>query len=51
MTTIAGKRLTPQRIVLLLAILCFVLAALGVGLAGLDLVALGLALGFGSFLV
>jgi hypothetical protein len=41
----------PSRILLALAVLAFVLAALGVGLGNLDLIAIGLALGFASFLL
>jgi hypothetical protein len=41
----------PSRILLALAVLAFVLAALGVGIGNLDLIAIGLALGFASFLV
>ena len=44
-------RLTLSRIFLLVAVVCLVLAAVGVNLTGVDLVAIGLALGFGSFLV
>jgi hypothetical protein len=40
-----------SRILLLLAVIAFVVAAIGVDVRGLDLVAIGLALGFGSFLV
>jgi len=43
--------LTLSRIFLLVAVVCFVLAAVGVDLTGVDLVAIGPALGFGSFLV
>jgi hypothetical protein len=41
----------PSAILLLIAVICFVLAALGVGVAGIRLTDLGLAFGFGSFLV
>jgi len=40
----------PAEILLLLAVISFVLAAIGTGF-GLDLVALGLAFGFGAFLI
>jgi len=43
---------TPIRFILLIgAVLLFLLAAFGVSLGGMNLVDLGLALGFGSFLV
>jgi hypothetical protein len=38
-------------ILLVIAVICFVLAALRVGVGGIDLTDLGLAFGFGSFLV
>jgi hypothetical protein len=41
----------PSSILLLIAVICFVLAALGVGVSGVNLTNLGLAFGFGSFLV
>jgi hypothetical protein len=41
----------PSSILLLIAVICFVLAALGVGVAGIRLTDLGLAFGFASFLV
>jgi hypothetical protein len=41
----------PSSILLLIAVVCFALAALGVGLAGIGLTNLGLALGFAAFLV
>jgi hypothetical protein len=49
MTDVYGGQLTWPRLLLLLAVLCFVLAAIGVVLPPIDLYALGLALGFGSF--
>jgi uncharacterized membrane protein (DUF485 family) len=42
---------TLSRILLLAAVIAFVVAAIGVNVQGLDLVTIGLALGFGSFLV
>jgi hypothetical protein len=41
----------PSSILLLIAVICFVLAALGVAVAGVRLTDLGLAFGFASFLV
>jgi hypothetical protein len=41
----------PSSILLLAAVICFALAALGVGVSGIRLTDLGLALGFASFLV
>lgn len=41
----------PSRILLAVAVVVLVLAAIGVSLGTLNLVALGLALGFASFLV
>jgi len=41
---------TLGRIFLIVAVICFVVAAIGVDVSGLDLIAIGLALGFGSFL-
>ena len=38
-------------IFILIAVICFILAALRVGVSGIDLTDLGLAFGFGSFLV
>ena len=49
MTNVSGGELTWPRLLLLLAVLCFVLAAIGVVLPPIDLYALGLAFGFGSF--
>lgn len=49
-TQLGDWRLTPQRVLLLLSVLCFVLALLG-GVGEVNLIALGLALGFGSFLL
>jgi hypothetical protein len=46
---IAGWPLTPQRILLILAVLAFALAFLG-GVGDINLIALGLGLGFASFL-
>jgi hypothetical protein len=46
---IGGWSLTPQRILLILSVLCFALAFLG-GVGEINLIALGLALGFASFL-
>jgi hypothetical protein len=44
-------RWTISRIFLLVAVIAFVLAAIGVDVSGLSLVPIGLAFGFGSFLV
>lgn len=41
----------PSSILLLIAVICFILAAIGVGVSGVHLTDLGLAFGFGSFLV
>jgi hypothetical protein len=41
----------PSSILLAIAVICFVLAAIGVDVGRVNLVALGLACGFGSFLV
>lgn len=46
-----AKKWGPSKILLAAAVVAFVLAALGVGIGDLDLVALGLALGFASFIV
>jgi hypothetical protein len=46
---IGGWSLTPQRILLILSVLCFALAFLG-GVGDINLIALGLGLGFASFL-
>ena len=46
-----GWTIGPQRLLLILAIICFALAAIGINIRPLDLVAVGLALGFASFLV
>jgi hypothetical protein len=43
--------LGTRSILLIIAVICFILAAIGVGVSGLSLTALGLAFGFGSFLV
>jgi hypothetical protein len=40
-----------SRILLLVAVIAFVAAAIGLDVKGFDLVAIGLALGFASFLV
>ena len=42
---------TVSKLLVLVAVICFVLAAFGVQLAPVDLIALGLAFGFASFLV
>jgi len=44
-------RWTLSRIFLVVAVIAFVLAAIGVSVSRLDLVALGLAFGFASFIV
>ena len=41
----------PSSILLVVAVIWFLLAALNVGVGGVDLTNLGLAAGFGSFLV
>jgi hypothetical protein len=41
----------PSSILLLVAVICFALAALGIAVAGIGLTNLGLALGFAAFLV
>ena len=41
----------PSSILLVIAVICFVLAALKVPVGAVDLTDLGLAFGFGSFLV
>jgi hypothetical protein len=41
----------PSSILLLIAVICFALAALGVGVAAISLTPLGLALGFAAFLI
>ena len=41
----------PSSILLIVAVICFVLAVLKVAVSNLNLTDLGLALGFGSFLV
>ena len=46
---IAGWPLTPQRILLILAVIAFALAFLG-GVGEINLIALGLALGFAALL-
>lgn len=40
-----------SRILLLVAVIVFVAAAIGIDVSGISLVPIGLALGFGSFLV
>ena len=40
-----------RSLLLLIAIVCFVLAAIGIGLGGVDLIAIGLAAFAGAFLV
>jgi hypothetical protein len=42
---------STSSILLVIAVICFVLAALKVAVGGVDLTNLGLAFGFGSFLV
>jgi hypothetical protein len=49
-TQLGDWQLTPGRVLLLLSVLCFVLALFG-GIGNINLIALGLALGFGSFLL
>jgi hypothetical protein len=41
----------PSSILLLIAVICFILAVLKISVSGLNLTDLGLAFGFGSFLV
>ena len=43
--------LSPRSILLIIAVICFVLAAIGVGLGGISLTAIGLAAFAGAFLV
>lgn len=45
-----ARKWGPSQILLAAAVVAFVLAALGVGIGDLNLTALGLALGFASFL-
>ncbi|MEO7296892.1 MAG: hypothetical protein ABIW50_07410 [Candidatus Limnocylindria bacterium] len=42
---------SPKSILLLIAIVCFVLAGIGVGIGGVSLLAIGLAAFAGAFLV
>ena len=46
-----AQRVGTSRILLAAAVVAFVLAAFGVGIGDVNLIALGLALGFASFLV
>jgi hypothetical protein len=46
-----AKGMGTSKILLMAAVVAFVLAAFGVGIGNLNLVPLGLALGFASFLV
>lgn len=46
-----AQKMGLSRILLLAAVVVFVLAVFGVTLGSIDLIPLGLALGFGSFLV
>jgi hypothetical protein len=46
-----AQKMGLSKILLLAAVVAFVLAAFGVTLGSLELIPLGLALGFGSFLV
>jgi len=43
--------LSPRSILLIIAVICFVLAAIGVGFGGISLTAVGLAAFAGAFLV
>lgn len=43
--------LSPRSLLLLIAVICFVLSALGIGLGGISLTAIGLAAFAGSFLI
>ncbi|MBA4170726.1 MAG: hypothetical protein H0X68_10025 [Chloroflexi bacterium] len=43
--------LSPRSILLIIAVICFVLAAIGVGFGGISLTAIGLAAFAGAFLV
>jgi hypothetical protein len=43
--------LSPQSLLLLIAVICFVLAGVGIGLGGVNLIAIGLAAFAGSFFV
>jgi hypothetical protein len=42
--------LTPRSILLLIAVICFVLSAIGIGFGGVSLTAVGLAAFAGAFL-
>jgi hypothetical protein len=44
-------KFSPRSILLLIAVICFVLAAIGIGLGGVSLMAIGLAAFAGAFLV
>jgi len=44
-------KLTRRSLLLLIAVICFVLAAIGIGLGGVSLTAVGLAAFAGAFLV
>lgn len=44
-------KLTRRSILLLIAVICFVLAAIGIGFSGVSLTAVGLAAFAGAFLV
>ncbi len=46
-----GWTIGPQRLLLILAVICFALVAIGIDVGPLNLTAVGLALGFASFLV
>lgn len=46
-----AQRMGASRILLAAAVVAFVLAAFGVAIGEVDLIAIGLALGFASFLV
>ena len=44
-------KLSHRSILLIIAIICFILAAIGIGLGGVSLMAIGLAAFAGAFLV
>ena len=44
-------KLSRRSILLIIAIICFILAAIGIGLGGVSLMAIGLAAFAGAFLV
>jgi hypothetical protein len=46
-----GRSWGPRAILLIIAVICFVLGAIGVGVSGINLTALGLAFFAGAFLV